>query len=57
MNTHEEKIIIRDVTQNITTIQTLVSEISEGWKIKFPPTVIPAFAGRAPQIIYVLERD
>ena len=52
-----EQKIVRFVYKLPSDYNKVIKMLEEGWVIKFSPAIIPAFAGYAPEILFVLERE
>lgn len=52
-----QRIITAPYTYPTPDLKKIQEALDEGWTIAFSPTVVPAFAGCPPEIIYVLETE
>ena len=52
-----QRIITAPYTYPTPDLKKIQEALDEGWTIACAPTVVPAFAGNPPEIIYVVETE
>lgn len=52
-----QKIITETFARFASGLEEIQKALDEGWTVVGAPTVVPAFAGYSPQVIFVVEKE